>query len=173
MQACSAYVHSWPVHGYLPLLHWQHSLTAGDQIKMDRSFPSCKTEHVHQQRQNGRFHDGIQHSNRLWICCCSLMKSWLIKFFYTKVALIQSAHWWVSFTHSWAVFTYLGRPDEWLVEHWYSHAITIVRHEQSLKSQTKPIPFSSESKWTLWCILGKVDQDKRLNPQKYLLEDLC
>ena len=53
--------------------------TAGDQTKMDRPFPSCTTEHVHQQRQNGCFRDGIQCSNRVWICCCSLLKSWLIQ----------------------------------------------------------------------------------------------
>ena len=56
------------------------AFTAGNQTKMDRSFPSCTTEHVHQQRQNGCFRDGIQHSHRVWICCCSLMKSWLIIF---------------------------------------------------------------------------------------------
>ena len=56
------------------------AFTAGDQTKMDRSFPSCTTEHVHQQRQNGCFRDGIQRSNGVWICCCSLMKSWLIMF---------------------------------------------------------------------------------------------
>ena len=60
------------------------AFTAGDQTKMDRSFPSCTTEHVHQQRQNGCFRDGIQRSNRVWICCCSLMKSWLIMFFLTQ-----------------------------------------------------------------------------------------
>ena len=91
------------------------SFTAGDQTEMDRSFPSCTTEHVHQQRQNGCFRDGIQRSNRVWICCCRLMKSWLIMFFYTKFALVRSDDWWVSFTCPWAVFTRLGRPDEWLV----------------------------------------------------------
>ena len=35
---------------------------------------------MHQQRQNGCFRDGIQRSKRAWICCCSLMKSWLIMF---------------------------------------------------------------------------------------------
>ena len=60
------------------------AFTAGDQTKMDRSFPSCTTEHVHQQRQNGCFRDGIR-SNRVWICCCSLMKSWLIMFFLHKI----------------------------------------------------------------------------------------
>ena len=39
---------------------------------------------VHQQRQNGCFRDGIQRSNRVWICCCSLMKSWLMMFFFTQ-----------------------------------------------------------------------------------------
>ena len=91
------------------------AFTAGDQTKMDRSFPSCTTEHVHQQRQNVSFRDGLQRSNRVWICCCSLMKSWLIMFFYTKFALVRSDDWWVSFTRPWAVFTRLGRPDEWLV----------------------------------------------------------
>ena len=61
------------------------AFTAGDQTKMDRSFPSCTTEHVHQQRQNGSFRDGLQRSNRVWICCCSLMKSWLIMFFLHKI----------------------------------------------------------------------------------------
>ena len=61
------------------------SFTAWDQTKMDRSFPSCTTEHVHQQRQNGCFRDGIHRSNRVWICCCSLMKSWLIMFFLHKI----------------------------------------------------------------------------------------
>ena len=61
------------------------AFTAGDQTKMDRSFPSCTTEHVHQQRQNGSFRDGLQHSNRVWICCCSLMKSWLIMLFLHKI----------------------------------------------------------------------------------------
>ena len=88
---------------------------AGDQTKMDRSFPSCTTEHVHQQRQNGCFRDGIQRSNWVWICCCSLMKSWLMMVFYTKFGLVRSDDWWVSFTRPWAVFTRLGRPDEWLV----------------------------------------------------------
>ena len=41
------------------------ALTAGDQTEMDRSFPSCTIEHVHQQRQNGCFQDGIQRSNRV------------------------------------------------------------------------------------------------------------
>ena len=91
------------------------SFTAGDQTEMDRSFPSCTTEHVHQQRQNGCFRDGIQRSNRVWICCCRLMKSWMIMFFYTKFALVWSDDWWVSFTCPWAVFTRLGRPVEWLV----------------------------------------------------------
>ena len=91
------------------------AFTAGDQTKMDISFPSCTTEHVHQQRQNGCFRDAIQRSNRVWICCCSLMKSWLIMFFYTKFALVRSDDWWVSFTRPWAVFTRLGPPDEWLV----------------------------------------------------------
>ena len=91
------------------------AFTAGDQTKMDRSFPSCTTEHVHQQRQNVSFRDGLQRSNRVWICCCSVMKSWLIMFFYTKFALVRSYDWWVSFTRPWAVFTRLGRPDEWLV----------------------------------------------------------
>ena len=61
------------------------AFTAGDQTKMDSSFPSCTTEHVHQQRQNGSFRDGLQRSNRVWICCCSLMKSWLIMFFLHKI----------------------------------------------------------------------------------------
>ena len=61
------------------------AFTAGDQTKMDRSFPSCTTEHVHQQRQNGSFRDGLQRSNRVWICCCSLMKSWLIMLFLHKM----------------------------------------------------------------------------------------
>ena len=61
------------------------AFTAGDQTKMDRSFPSCTTEHVHQQRQNGSFRDGLQRSNRVWICCCSLMKSWLIMLFLYKI----------------------------------------------------------------------------------------
>ena len=91
------------------------AFTAGDQTKMDRSFPSCTTEHVHQQRQNVSFRDGLQCSNRVWICCCSLMKSWLIMFFLHKFALVRSDDWWVSFTRPWAVFTRLGRPDEWLV----------------------------------------------------------
>ena len=91
------------------------AFTAGDQTKMDRSFPSCTTEHMHQQRQNGCFRDGIQRSNRVWIWCCSLMKSWLICFFNTKFALVQTDVWWVSFTRPWAVFTRLGRPDECLV----------------------------------------------------------
>ena len=34
---------------------------------------------------------------------------------YTKFALVRSDDWWVSFTRPWAVFTRLGRPDEWLV----------------------------------------------------------
>ena len=92
------------------------AFTAGDQTKMDRSYPSCTTEPVHQQRQNGCFRDGIQRSNRVWICCCSLMKRCLIMcFFYAKFALVRSDDWWVSFTCPWAVFTRLGRPDEWLV----------------------------------------------------------
>ena len=82
--------------------------------KNGQIFP-CTTEHVHQQRQNVSFRDGLQRSNRVWICCCSLMKSWLIMFFYTKFALVRSDDWWVSFTRPWAVFTRLGRPDEWLV----------------------------------------------------------
>ena len=61
------------------------AFTAGDQAKMDRSFPSCTTEHVHQQRQNGSFRDGLLRSNRVWICCCSLMKSWLIMLFLHKI----------------------------------------------------------------------------------------
>ena len=61
------------------------AFTAGDQTKMDRSFPSCTTEHVHQQKQNGSFRDGLQRSNRVWICCCSLMKSWLIMVFLHKI----------------------------------------------------------------------------------------
>ena len=61
------------------------AFTAGDQTKMDRSFPSCTTEHVHQQRQNVSFREGLQRSNRVWICCCSLMKSWLIMFFLHKI----------------------------------------------------------------------------------------
>ena len=60
------------------------AFTAGDQTKMNRSFPSCTTEHVHHQRQNGSFRDGLHRSNRVWICCCSLMKSWLIMFFFTQ-----------------------------------------------------------------------------------------
>ena len=36
-------------------------------------------------------------------------------FFHTKFALVRSDDWWVSFTRPWAVFTRLGRPDEWLV----------------------------------------------------------
>ena len=52
---------------------------------MDRSFPSCTTEHVHQQRQNGGFRDEIQRSNRVWICCCCLMKRWLIMVFLHKI----------------------------------------------------------------------------------------
>ena len=39
-----------------------------------------------------------------WLCC-----------FYTKFALVWLDDWWVSFTRPWAVFTRLGRPDEWLV----------------------------------------------------------
>ena len=85
------------------------AFTAGDKTQMDRSFPSCTFEHVHQQRQNGCFWDGIRHSNRVWICCCSLIKSLLIAFFYTKFALIRPDDWWVSFTHPWAVSTSLGR----------------------------------------------------------------
>ena len=95
---------------------------------MDRSFPSCTTEHVHQQRQNGCFRDGIQRSNRVWICCCSLMKSWLMIFFDTKFALVRSDDWWVSFTRPWAVFICLGRPDEWLV--W-----TLLHNDESWEHQ--------------------------------------
>ena len=96
---------------------------------MDRSFPSCATEHVHQQRQNGCFRDGIQRSNRVWICCCSLMKSWLIMVFYTKFALVWSDGWWVSFTRPWAVFTRLGPPDEWLVRTLSAHHhLSVIPH---------------------------------------------
>ena len=43
--------------------------------------------------------------------------SWKVDyvFFYTKFALVLLHNWWVSFTRPWAVFTRLGRPDEWLV----------------------------------------------------------
>ena len=61
------------------------AFTAGNQTKMDRSFQSCTTEHVHQQRQNGCFQDRIQRSNRVWICCCRLMKRWLIMGFLHKI----------------------------------------------------------------------------------------
>ena len=101
-----------------PWLHNSITLTAftaGDQTKMDRSFPSCTTEHVHQQRHNGCFRDGIQRSNRVWICCCRFVKSWLIMVFYTEFALVPSDDWWVSFTRPWSVFTSVGRPDDWLV----------------------------------------------------------
>ena len=65
------------------------AFTAGDETNMDRSFPSCTIKHVHQQRQYGCFRDGIQRSNRVWICCCSLMKSWLIVFFSCDQAALQ------------------------------------------------------------------------------------
>ena len=114
------------------------AFTAGDQTKMDRSFPSCTTEHVHQQRQNGCFRDGIQRSNRVWICCCSLMKSWLIMFFFnTKFALVRSDDWWVSFTRPWAVFTRLGRPDEWLVRTLTTLTLGTFRHRTA---GTFPVP---------------------------------
>ena len=61
------------------------AFTPGDQTKMDRSFPSCTTEHVHQQRQNGCFRDGIHRSNTVWICCCSLMKSCMFMLFWHKI----------------------------------------------------------------------------------------
>ena len=63
---------------------------AGDQAKMDRSFPSCTTEHVHQQRQNGCFRDGIQRSNIIeceFVAVVSWKVGWWCFFFYTKFAL--------------------------------------------------------------------------------------
>ena len=151
------------------------AFTAGDQTKMDRSFPSCTTEHVHQQRQNGCFRDGIQRSNRVWICCCRLMKSWLIMFFFnTKFALVRSDDWWVSFTRPWAVFTRLGRPDEWLVRtlQWniYAHYCIYIMTPSNgnifcitgllCKEFTSHwwIPCTKASDMELWCFLWSVPE---------------
>ena len=102
------------------------ALTAGDQTKMDRSFPSCTTEHVHQQRKNGSFRDGLQHSNRVWICCYSLMKSWLIMLFLHKICT---------------------RPIGWLVSQFYLSlgcfypSGTTGRVVSSNTVDTKPLPW--------------------------------
>ena len=54
-----------------------------------------------------------------FVAVVSWKVGWLC-FFNTKFALVRSDDWWVSFTRPWAVFTRLGRPDEWLVRtlHW-------------------------------------------------------
>ena len=49
-----------------------------------------------------------------FVAVVSWKVGWLC-FFNTKFALVRSDNWWVSFTRPWAVFTRLGRPDEWLV----------------------------------------------------------
>ena len=49
-----------------------------------------------------------------FVAVVSWKVGWLC-FFNTKFALVRSDDWWVSFTRPWAVFTRLGRPDEWLV----------------------------------------------------------
>ena len=49
-----------------------------------------------------------------FVAVVSWKVGWLC-FFNTKFALVRSDDWGVSFTRPWAVFTRLGRPDEWLV----------------------------------------------------------
>ena len=68
----------WRVHGYSTHLNWQHSLQGTRQKWKDLSHHAQLS--MCTSRQNGCFRDGIQRSNRVWICCCSLMKSRLIMF---------------------------------------------------------------------------------------------
>ena len=84
---CSAYVHRQASAdgSMVTQLNYTDSIHCKGSDKKWRSFPSCPTEHVHQQRQNGCFPDGIQRSNRVWIWCYSLMKSWMIIFFLHKI----------------------------------------------------------------------------------------
>ena len=96
------------------ILHWQHSLQGTRQKWTDLSHHAQLSMCTSRDKMSA---SGMEFSV-LKECEFVAVVSWKVGwwwFFYTKFALIRSDDWWVSFTRPWAVFTRLGRPDEWLV----------------------------------------------------------
>ena len=65
------------------LLDWQHSLR-GTKKWTDLSHHAQLSMCTSRDKMAASG-DGIQRSNRVWICCCNLMKSWLIMGFLHKI----------------------------------------------------------------------------------------
>ena len=68
----------WRVHGYSTQLHWQHSLQGIRQKWTDLSHHAQLSMCTSRDKMAA---SGMEFSVlKVWICCCRLMKSWLIMF---------------------------------------------------------------------------------------------
>ena len=96
------------------IVHWQHSLQGTSQKWTDLSHHAQLSMCTSRDKMAA---SGMEFSVLIeceFVAVFSWKVGWLW-FFYTKFALVRSDDWWVSFTRPWAVYTRLGRPDEWLV----------------------------------------------------------
>ena len=94
--------------------HWRHSLQGTRQNWTDLSHHAQLSMCTSRDKMAA---SGMEF-NVLIECEFVAVVSWKVGwwcFFHTKFALVRSDDCWVSFTRPWAVFTRLGRPDEWLV----------------------------------------------------------
>ena len=101
--------------------HWRHSLQGTRQNWTDLSHHAQLSMCTSRDKMAA---SGMEFSV-LIECEFVAVVSWKVGwwwFFHTKFALVRSDDWWVSFTRPWAVFTRLGRPDEWLVRALYGAA---------------------------------------------------
>ena len=96
------------------VLHWQHSLQGTRQKWTDLSHHAQLSMCTSRDKMTASGMDFSVLIECEFVAVVSWKVGWLC-FFYTKFALVRSDDWWVSFTRPWAVFTRLGRPDEWLV----------------------------------------------------------
>ena len=96
------------------VLHWHHSLQGTRQKWTDLSHHAQLSMCTSRDKMAASGMDFSVLIECEFVAVVSWKVGWLC-FFYTKFALIRSDDWWVSFTRPWAVFTRLGRPDEWLV----------------------------------------------------------
>ena len=103
------------------VLHWQHSLQGTRQKWTDLSHHAQLSMCTSRDKMAASGMDLSVLIEFEFVAVVSWKVGWLW-FFYTKFALVRSDDWSVSFTCPWAVFTRLGRPDEWLVPTLYTNA---------------------------------------------------
>ena len=105
--------------------HWRHSLQGTRQNWTDLSHHAQLSMCTSRDKMAA---SGMEFSVLIeceFVAVVSWIGWWC--FFHTKFALVRTDDWWVSFTRPWAVFTRLGRPDEWLVR-----TLAYMRHSASM-----------------------------------------